>query len=151
MSEKGLTERFMIRFRLASTWCAQLNDRRRPDDRIRWDLHDGDTCAIVDTETPAPPAEERRPAAGWREALPGYYVLDVTATLTAHVERMANGAAWWTWVDGDSKRGRLEGGALAAAQLAAEDAAARLLVDAIAALPNARAVLVAALATLEGR
>ena len=82
----------------------------------------------------ATPAEERRPAAGWREALPGYYVLDVTATLTAHVERMANGAAWWVWADGDTKRGRLEGGTLEAAQLAAEDAAARLLVDAVLAL-----------------
>lgn len=50
--------------RTAVEWCKQLNSGFRPDDRIRWDLRDGDTVAIIDTQAPV---EERRPCAGWVE------------------------------------------------------------------------------------
>lgn len=101
----------------------------------------------------ATPAEERRPASGWRQTNNAEsWRLDLGRLLVCRVTMSAvTLRPRWSV---SNERGELREGpaeTYPAAMLAAEASAARLLVDAIAALPNARAVLVEALATLEGR
>lgn len=98
------------------------------------------TVRVIDTHAPAdgsPTAEggggERRPCAKWDNFAPGLHALDIIGEWGAMVEEPPHGhdSAGTRYGVGGKCLGTVPGRDAVAAKIAAEDAAARLLVDAL--------------------
>lgn len=134
----------------AHGWVGRLRAGTKRPDVMRWTIEPRDTAAIIDTSTPLA-TPERRPAAGWNID-PGRDFASLNIGSMALVASQSDDGLF-RWLLDDGHHVEDAGGlpTLNAAMCDCEDAAARLLLAALAELPDARRLMAEALAGREGK